>query len=131
MHNAMQRDIDEVLLTEQQIQQRLDGLAQEILRDYADKDLTLVAVLTGCVMFVADLLRRLPIELRLDYIGVSSYGAGARSSGELLITKSLKLDVRDRHVLVVDDILDSGLTLAKVREIIAALGPREVKFCVL
>ena len=123
-------NVAEILLTEEQIRQRLDALALEILREYADKDLTLVAVLTGSVMFIADLLRRLPVQLRLDYVGVSSYGEGTRSSGELILTKSLKLDVRDRHVLVVDDILDTGLTMAKVRDMIGKLGPRDVKFCV-
>lgn len=130
MNEAMRHDVADVLLTEQQIQQRLDVLAQEIVRAYDGKDLTLVAVLTGSVMFIADLLRRLPIQLRLDYVGVSSYGDSTRSSGDLVLTKSLKLDVRDRHVLVVDDILDSGQTMVKVRDMIARLGPCDLKFCV-
>ncbi len=130
MHD-LQLDIEEVLLTDQQIQRRLDELAEQIQHDYADKDLTMVAVLTGSVMFVADLLRRLPIQMRLDYIGVSSYHGGTRSSGELIVTKPLKLDVGDRDVLVVDDILDTGLTLAKIREMVAELKPRSLKFCVL
>jgi hypoxanthine phosphoribosyltransferase len=128
---SMQQDLEEVLLSEEQIQHRLDELAAEIQRDYADKDLTLVAVLTGSVMFIADLLRRLPMQLRLDYIGVSSYHGKTRSSGELVVTKVLKLDVRDRDVLVVDDILDTGLTLVKIREMIVKLQPRNVRFCTL
>ncbi len=110
---SMRQDLEEVLLSEEQIQHRLDELAAEIQRDYADKDLTLVGILTGSVMFLADLLRRLPMQLRLDYIGVSSYHGETRSAGELIVTKVLKLDVRDRDVLVVDDILDTGLTLVK------------------
>jgi len=129
MH-AMRLDVDEILLTEEQIRRRLDELALEIERDYAEKDLTLVAILTGSTMFVADLLRRLPMQLRLDYIGVSSYHGQTRSTGELIVTKALKLDVRDRHVLVVDDILDTGLTLVKVREMIQKLEPHGLKFCV-
>lgn len=129
MH-PMHEDVSEVLLTEQQIQKRLDELAKDIERAYAEKDLTVVAVLTGSVMFVADLLKRLPMQLRLDYIGVSSYHGGTRSTGELIITKALKLDVRDRDVLVVDDILDTGLTLVKIREMIRQLEPRDLKFCV-
>src|SRR5664280_1455764 len=128
MH-AMRQDIDEILLTEEQIQQQLDQLTLEIQRDYADKDLTLVAILTGSVMFVADLLRRLPMQLRLDYIGVSSYRGETRSTGELIVTKALKLDVRDRDVLVVDDILDTGLTLVKIRGMIQELQPRSLNFC--
>lgn len=126
----MRQDVEEILLTEQQIQQRLDALAQEIQRDYADKDLTLVAIMTGSVMFVADLLRRLPMQLRLDYIGVSSYHGETRATGELIVTKALRLDVRGRDVLVMDDILDTGLTLVKIREMVQKLQPRSLKFCV-
>lgn len=127
----MRQDLEEILLTEKEIQGRLDELAAEIQRDYNGKDLTLVAILTGSVMFIADLLRRLPMQLRLDYIGVSSYHGEIRSTGELIITKALKLDVRDRDVLVVDDILDTGLTLVKIREMLQKLQPRSVKFCTL
>ena len=127
----MRQDLEEVLLTEEQIQRRLDELAAELERDYAGKDLTLVAILTGSVMFIADLLRRLPMQLRLDYIGVSSYHGETRSTGELIVTKALKLDVRDRDVLVVDDILDTGLTLVNIREMIQKLQPRSLKFCTL
>src|SRR6266436_7768039 len=126
----MRQDLEEVLLTEEQIQRRLDGLAMEIQRDYAEKDLTLVAILTGSVMFIADLLRRLPMQLRLDYIGVSSYHGETRSTGELIVTKALRLDVRGRDVLVVDDILDTGLTLVKIREMVQQLQPRSLKFAV-
>ncbi|MGO9246569.1 MAG: hypoxanthine phosphoribosyltransferase [Verrucomicrobiia bacterium] len=128
---SMRQDLEEVLLSEERIQHRLDELATEIQRDYADKDLTLIGILTGSVMFLADLLRRLPMQLRLDYIGVSSYHGETRSAGELIVTKVLKLDVRDRDVLVVDDILDTGLTLVKIREMIQKLQPRSLKFCTL
>jgi hypoxanthine phosphoribosyltransferase len=128
MH-PMRQDLDEILLTEDQIRQRLDTLAAEIQRDYVDKDLTLVAILSGSVMFTADLLRRLPMQLRLDYIGISSYRGQTRSAGVLIVTKALKLDVHDRDVLVVDDILDTGMTLVKVREMIQKLQPRSLKFC--
>ena len=127
----MQNGVEQVLLDERQIQQRMDALAGQIQRDYDGKDLTLVAVLTGSVMFIADLLRRLPMQLRLDYIGVSSYHGQTRSTGELIVTKALRLDVTGRDVLVVDDILDTGLTLVKIRDMVAALKPRSLKFCVL
>jgi hypoxanthine phosphoribosyltransferase len=127
--NPMRQDLEEILLTEEQIHHRLNDLAMEIQRDYAEKDLTLVAILTGSVMFIADLLRRLPMQLRLDYIGVSSYHGETRSTGELILTKALKLDVRDRDVLVVDDILDTGLTLVNIRTMLQKLQPRSVKFC--
>jgi hypoxanthine phosphoribosyltransferase len=128
---SMRQDLEAVLLTEEQIQRRLDELAAEIQRHYADKDLTVVGILTGSVMFIADLLRRLPMQLRLDYIGVSSFHGQTRSSGELVVTKALSLGVRDRDVLVVDDILDTALTLVKIREMIIKLQPRSLRFCTL
>jgi hypoxanthine phosphoribosyltransferase len=123
-------DLQEILITEQQIQQRLDALALEIQSEYADKDLTLVAVLTGSVMFVADLLRRLPIPLRFDHIGVSSYHGDTHSTSDLIITKALGLEVRGHDVLVVDDILDTGRTLVRIRQMMQKLQPRSLKFSV-
>jgi hypoxanthine phosphoribosyltransferase len=128
--NSLRDDLQEVLLTEAQIQQRLDELAAQLQRDYAGKDLTLVPLLTGSVLFVADLLRRLPGPLRLDFLGVSSYHGQTSSSGDIHITKALQLNIHDRDVLVVDDILDTGLTLVRVRDLIVALRPRSLKFCV-
>jgi hypoxanthine phosphoribosyltransferase len=126
----MREDLDEILLNEPQIQHRLDELSRQINADYAGKEFTVVAILTGTVMFAADLLRRLPGPLRLDYVGLASYHGQTQSDNEVIITKSLKLDVRARDVLVVDDILDSGQTLVKMREMLRPLGPRSVKYCV-
>jgi hypoxanthine phosphoribosyltransferase len=123
-------DTQTILLTESQIQARLDVLGAEIQQDYGGGEFTVVAILTGTVMFVADLLRRMPGPMRLDYIGLSSYHGATRSTGELTITKSLKLDVTGRDVLIVDDILDTGHTLTKARQMIHDLGPRTLKTCV-
>jgi len=128
--SLMQQDLAEILLTEDKIQQRLDELAAQLQHDYAGKDLTLVGVLTGSILFVADLLRRLPLKLRVDNIGISSYHGDTRPQGEFVVTKALRLDVRDRDVLVVDDILDTGATLLKIRDMIQALQPRSLRFCV-
>lgn len=125
----MHQDFAEILLTEQQIHQRLDALAAEIQVAYTGKDLTVVGVLTGSVMFVADLLRRLTIPLRLDNVGVSTYRGAAKSSGEFTVTKALLLDVKDRDVLVVDDILDSGLTLVRIGDMIQQLEPHSLRYC--
>jgi len=114
MKRSLRDDLETILLTEAQIQQRLDELARELERDYAGRELTLVAVLTGSMLFIADLLRRLPMPLRVDCIGVASYHGRTRAPGDLVTTKALQLDVRDRDVLVVDDILDTGRTLARV-----------------
>jgi hypoxanthine phosphoribosyltransferase len=124
----MRDDLDEILITDQQIQRRMDALALEIQQEYTDKDLTLVAVLTGSVMFIADLLKRLPMQLRFDHIGVSSYHGDTHSTGELVVTKALGLDVRGHDVLVLDDILDTGLTLVKIRGMILKLQPRSLEF---
>jgi hypoxanthine phosphoribosyltransferase len=128
--NPLRQDLEEILITEAQIQERLDILANEIYQRYDKTELTIVGVLTGSIMFVADLLRRLPIPLRLDNIGVASYHGGTKPTGEFAITKALRLDVRDRHVLVVDDILDTGATLVRIRDMIAGLQPRSLKLCV-
>jgi hypoxanthine phosphoribosyltransferase len=128
--SRIREDLAEILLTEETIQRRLDELAAEIQQDYAGKDLTMVGVLTGSVLFVADLLRRLPLQLRLDNIGVSSYHGGTQPGGEFTVTKALRLDVRNRDVLVVDDILDTGGTLLRIREMLTALQPRSVRYCV-
>lgn len=123
-------EIGSVLVSEAQIQRRVRQLTKEIQRDYLGRDLVIVSLLSGTVMFLADLIRHLSLPLRLDFIGVSSYGAGTES-GNLVFTKELRLDVKGRDVLVVDDILDTGKTLRRVTEKLGALGPREIKICVL
>lgn len=127
----MHGDLEDVLLTEQQIQSRLDVLATEIAREYTGKELTVVGVLTGSVMFMTDLLRRLPLRLRLDYVGVSSYHGTTCSTGQLVTTKALQLDVHGREVLVLDDILDTGLTLIRIRQALRELHPGSLRFGVL
>ena len=124
------REVECVLLTQQQIRHRLRALAQEIERDFAGGEMVVVSLLNGTVMFLADLVRRLSLPLRLDFIGVSSYGAGTES-GELVFTKELRLDVRGRDVLLVDDILDTGKTMSRVLERLCALRPRRIRTCVL
>lgn len=119
-----------MLLQEAEIQRRVQSLARKIARDYRGKDLVLVALLNGTVMFLADLIRHLQLPLRLDFIGVSSYGSGT-TSGELVFTKELRVDVKGRDVLLVDDILDTGRTLKRVSATVRALKPRTLKTCVL
>jgi len=123
------REVDRILIEESQIQKRVRTLAQEIARDYRGCDLVLVACLNGTVMFLADLIRHLKLPLRLDFIGVSSYGSGTES-GELVFTKELRLDVKGRDVLLVDDILDTGRTLKRVSATVRALKPKSLKVCV-
>ena len=124
------RELTEVLLTEERIARRVKTLARQINRDFTGRDLVIISLLNGTVMFLADLIRHLSLPLRLDFIGVSSYGSGTES-GALVFTKELRLDVRGRDVLLVDDILDTGKTLTKVLAKLRPLGPRRIKVCVL
>jgi hypoxanthine phosphoribosyltransferase len=124
------KEVERILITEPQIARRVRGLAREIERDYRGREMVVVSLLNGTVMFLADLIRHLSLPLRLDFIGVSSYGAGTES-GELVFTKELRLDMRGRDVLLVDDILDTGKTLSRVLPKLRALKPRRIQICVL
>ena len=119
-----------LLITDAQLQRRVRALARQIEHDFAGRDLVVVSLLNGTVMFLADLVRHLPLPMRLDFIGVSSYRDGDESR-ELILTKELRLDVRGRDVLLVDDILDTGKTLRRVLAKLRDLRPRRIKICVL
>jgi hypoxanthine phosphoribosyltransferase len=124
------KELDLVLISEAQLQRRICQLARAITSDFTDGDFVVVSVLNGTVLFLADLIRELSLPLRLDFIGVSSYREGT-TSRELVFTKGLRLDVRGRDVLLVDDILDSGKTLSSVLANLRQLQPRVIKTCVL
>lgn len=123
-------EVERILITEEQLARRNRSLAREIERDFKGRDLTVISLLNGTVLFLADLIRHLNLPLRLDFIGVSSYGAGTES-GELVFTKELRLDVRGREVLLVDDILDTGKTMSQVLPKLKALKPHRIRTCVL
>lgn len=127
LHRA---DLAGVLVSEHDLQRRIAVMGRAISKDYAGKDVLVVSLLSGTVLFLADLLRRLPLPLRVDFLGVSSYGAGTES-GDLVFTREVRLEVRGAHVLVVDDILDTGKTLRAVIRKIAALKPASLRTCVL
>jgi hypoxanthine phosphoribosyltransferase len=123
-------EVEKILITDMQLARRIKILAREIERDFHGREMVVVSLLNGTVLFLADLIRHLNLPLRLDFIGVSSYGAGTES-GELVFTKELRLDVRGRDVLLVDDILDTGKTLSRVLPKLKLLKPRRIKVCVL
>ena len=123
-------DIDKVLISEEEIRRRVGELASQVESDFAGRDLVVVGLLTGTLMFLADLVREIDLPLRLDFIGVSSYGDGTESC-KLMFTKELKLDVANRDVLLVDDILDTGKTLRAVINKLEGMTPRQVRTCVL
>ena len=127
---AWRGEVEQVLIDESRLARRVRVLAKRIERDFRGRELVVVALLNGTILFLADLIRGLALPLRLDFIGISSYGAGTRP-GEMTLTKELRLDVRGRDVLVVDDILDTGRTMRRVLGILCRLGPRRVRTCVL
>ena len=127
----MLADLARVLYDEPTIHARLDELAGAITRDYDQKELTVVAVLNGSFMFLADLLRRIPLPLRVDCISVASYHGGTESSGRVTFDQLTLPDVRDREVLILDDILDSGRTLDAIQGRLESEGARSLRTCVL
>ncbi|WP_193311268.1 hypoxanthine phosphoribosyltransferase [Georgenia satyanarayanai] len=124
-------DLEKVLLSKEQIEARLDEMAAEIDADYAGKDLLLVGVLRGAVMVMADLSRRLHTSIEMDWMAVSSYGSGTKSSGVVRILKDLDTDLHGRHVLIVEDIIDSGLTLSWLVSNLRSRGPASVEIATL
>src|SRR6266513_1014939 len=124
------KEVKRILISDDRIARRIKLMSREIARDFTGREMVVVSLLNGTVMFLADLIRNLSLPLRLDFMGVSSYGAGTES-GELVFTKELRLDVRGRDVLLVDDILDTGKTLTRVLAKLEALKPRRIKTCVL
>ncbi|HSI92675.1 MAG TPA: hypoxanthine phosphoribosyltransferase [Jiangellaceae bacterium] len=124
-------DLEKVLLTEADIRSRIAEIATEIERDYEGRDLLLVGVLKGAVMVMADLSRALNRHVETDWMAVSSYGSGTRSSGVVRILKDLDADLTGRHVLVVEDIIDTGLTLSWLVTNLRSRGPASVETCAL
>jgi len=124
-------EITEVLVTAEQIDKRIAELAAEIDTTYAGKDLVLVGVLNGAVMFMADLSRAIQIPVQMDWMAVSSYGSGTQSSGVVRILKDLDADILGRHILIVEDIIDSGLTLSWLISNLRARGAASVEIVAL
>ena len=127
MHN----DIKEILLSEKQIADRVAQLGKMISEDYKGKELMLVTVLKGAVVFLADLMRAIDIHAEIDFMVVSSYGAGVKSSGVVKIIKDLDVPLEGRDIIIVEDILDSGLTLDYITEMLMTRDPKSLKICTL
>lgn len=124
-------EIEHVLVTQEQIAQRISELAAEIDADYAGRDVLLVGVLKGAVMVMADLSRAMSSDPAVDWMAVSSYGVGTKSSGVVRILKDLDIDINGRHVLVVEDIVDSGLTLSWLLRNLNSRGAASVEVCTM
>ena len=124
-------NLGKVVVTEEELQRRIASLGAEITQDYRGRPPLLVGVLKGAFMFMSDLARAIELPVEFDFMAVSSYGSATRSSGVVRILKDLDLDLTDRHVLIVEDIVDSGLTLAYLRKNLAARGPASMEVCAL
>jgi hypoxanthine phosphoribosyltransferase len=120
-----------VVIGEPELRGRIVELGQAIARDYAGREPVLVGVLQGAFMFMADLVRTIPIDLATDFISLSSYEGGTRSSGRVRLVSDLSIPIADRHVLIVEDIVDTGLTLAYLKKNLEARRPKSVRACVL
>ncbi|RNM16746.1 hypoxanthine phosphoribosyltransferase [Nocardioides pocheonensis] len=127
----VESDLVNILFTEEQIQAKLAELAKQIEADYDGKDILIVGILRGAVMVMADLARAFHRHLEMDWMAVSSYGSGTKSSGVVRILKDLDTDITGRHVLIVDEIIDTGLTLSWLTSNLASRNPASVEICTL
>lgn len=124
--------LQEILITEDQLQQRIKELGEEISADYRGEDLLLICILRGGVMFLTDLMRELSVPHMIDFMAVASYGVGARESdGHVRITLDLTSSIQNRNVLLVEDIIDSGNTIASVLELLRVRKPKSLRICTL
>ncbi len=119
------------LISEEQLHQKVAQIGKQVSADYQDKNLLMVSVLKGSVVFMADLMREISIPCEIDFMCVSSYGSGTKTSGVVKIIKDLDIDLKDRDLLIVEDILDSGMTLSYIKEMLKQRGTKSIKICTL
>lgn len=131
MERAIHPDLEKILFDEETLSRRVAELGAEINRDYAGQEIVMVGVLKGAVVFMSDLMRAVTAPCTLDFLAVSSYGKGAESSGAVRILKDLDTAVEHKHVLIVEDILDSGVTLSYIINLMERRNPASLKLCVL
>lgn len=127
----MYRDIAKSLVTKEQIADRVKEMGLQISQDYQGKELLVIGILKGAVVFMADLIRYITVPLNIDFMAVSSYGSTTESSGVVRINKDLEQAIDNKHILIVEDIIDSGLTLKYLIEILRSRGPASIKVCTL
>lgn len=123
--------VEKILINEEEIKRRIDELAEKINKDYEGKEVLCVGILKGSAVFLADIIRKLDITVSIDFMIVSSYGAGTETTGELKIKKDLSIDIKGKHVLIIEDIIDSGVTLSKLKEVLMEREPESVEICAL
>lgn len=131
MNDNMKEDVLRVLLSEDEIREKVRELGGKITADYKNSNLMLVTVLKGAVVFLADLMRQIDVPAEIDFMVVSSYGSGVESSGVVKIVKDLDVPLAGKDILIVEDILDSGLTLSYIKELLESRGPRSIRIATL
>ena len=131
MNDNMKEDVLRVLLSEDEIREKVRELGGKITADYKNSNLMLVTVLKGAVVFLADLMRQIDVPAEIDFMVVSSYGSGVKSSGVVKIVKDLDVPLAGKDILIVEDILDSGLTLSYIKELLESRGPRSLRLATL
>lgn len=129
--NDMKNDIKNVILSQEELSEIVSSLGKRISEDYNGKNLMLVSILKGSILFMADLMREIDIPCTIDFMAVSSYGSGTKTSGVVKIIKDLDSSIEGKDLLIVEDILDSGRTLSYIKEILMARGPKSIKICTL
>jgi len=129
--SELERDVSEVLIDEEALQRRIAELGEEISADYEGRNLLMIGVLKGAVFFMADLMRRVAVPCEIDFMAISSYGGQTDSSGVVRILKDLDMNIKGRHVLVVEDIIDSGLTLSYLMRNLRSREPLSLEICAL
>ena len=127
----MHQDIERVLISEQELAARIAELGKQVAADYADKDPIFLGILKGVVMFFSDMIRATPIQCQIDFMAVSSYGGGTSTSGKVKMLKDVSVDLRGRHVVILEDILDSGNTLAFLKEYFLTKGASAITIVTL
>ncbi len=127
----MHSDIEKILITEEELRQTVETLGAQISRDYAGKEILAVIILKGSVVFAADLIRAIQVPVQIDFMQASSYGAGTESGGVIHIRHDLSTDIQGKHVLIIEDIIDSGNTLFKLKEMLQQRGPASLRICTM
>lgn len=127
----MRNDIEKILMSEEEIADKTSQLGKQITQDYKGKEVLVVGILKGSSVFMSDLIRQIDILLQIDYMVVSSYGASTQSSGVVQIVKDLQQSIEGKHVLIVEDIVDTGLTLAYIKKILNSRKPASIRICTL
>lgn len=127
----MNEDIKKILISEDELKIIVERLGKQITEDYKDKNILLIGILKGSVIFMADLMRTIDLPCNIDFMAVSSYGNGTESSGRVKINKDLDNDIQGKDIIIIEDILDSGKTLYYIRDILSARKPASIKICTL